>query len=679
MFINKIAKMCATQLAKFLNQLNVENQNDDIGVEAPIVYQDEEDDKTVCQKGTFRSTLISYDLQPILNPGVSGTVFFAGEEDHEIEAKLNFQLSVWNLNPELDYGTKLKAIRKRIKFLVKTGDVVEPGQVLFQEDLLGTGEFVDAAKYKKGEDFKFVVTGKPDITYDDIRLDENSSSGQVNVKISGKHVTTGCNNQKVAGEAAKMCFVPNPKAKNLRDIKQLGGFVLYQTEGSHEETVNAILEGKAKRIPHVVVAAGSEAIKGSQISKQLWAATKYCMTGKQSIMQIRDTGIEGCEGRTSYPTDADINEINTFIDASVRQVTGVRYFRDQFRDILEAQYNKNKNVSFEGNYMFCSGDAMFGMHHTTTELSLTEENKSKGGKIYWEGLTALHNLNSILGYMAYATGERNRKEMEIILDVAEGYIPESKTVWEDEHVVEFENSSSIISILNSAPKNLCVNHSMGNLVYVSTDLAKILGLTPNGGVNLIAKCVIDIIRHYSVTDERDADWYRSRDALLNIYVANCYKSVIGEGGDAKNTQLKNSTKSGKIVYTMKVRGVESPWCNEGEVYLPSNDTWAARLQGHEVLVWRNPNPSYSAATVKIVGPATEECPEPDIILPRQVVAKSCLTVPSIDWYGPNNGDDDGDLCNFVSIDELMKWAYKTSNKETLKCIPQLHNTIYPEG
>jgi hypothetical protein len=332
--------------------------------------------------------------------------------------------------------------------------------------------------------------------------------------------------------------------------------------------------------------------------------------------------------------------------------------------------------------MFITGDAIFGMHHTTTELSLTEENRSSNGsgKIYWEGLQSIHNINNDLGLALKATGYQNEREMSILLDVAYEKTPKGATYWTDKNYVEFEDASSISSILKAAPNNLVITHGGGYDVWVSTELAKIMGLTPEGGVNLVAKCIVDIIRHYGVhPDDRPKDWTSTRDQLLNIYVSCCKQSVVGddEFGEGRNTPLKNATKSGKRVYTMKVRGIEASWVTEGEVYLASNDPWAGKLQGKRLLVWRNPNPSYLFAVVKIVGPATEYCEFPDIVRDKQLVAKACLTVPAIEWYGGNNGDDDGDLCNFLSIDALMSWVKNPKNLECIKSVPRLFRKLYP--
>jgi hypothetical protein len=127
---------------------------------------------------------------------------------------------------------------------------------------------------------------------------------------------------------------------------------------------------------------------------------------------------------------------------------------------------------------------------------------------------------------------------------------------------------------------------------------------------------------------------------------------------------------------MKVRGCEAPWVEENCIYISSDDLWASKLQGKRVVHWRNPNPSFKTARVVIIGPATELCPNPDIVTGRQVVAKGCFTVPALEWYGTNNGDDDGDLGNFFVLEEIAQWTANAKNHKHLEKMQYLYESIY---
>ena len=667
-----INNMSAAELIKYYNSIAPKT----IGLEAPIIFQVNE--QRISQLGAYRSTLISYDLNPAINPGVSGTVYLKGSEQIKLPATLSFPVSIWNLKTEeRTFKNINKQINDRFKYLVKKGDTVKNGDPLYEVAEVKKDSFLKGAVYNKGIDFTFEV--------EKIRKIEkpliDGNTAQVTVRIDGFHLTKS-NAEKVAGDGAKMCFTPNPMPENLNDL-QYGGVLLYETVNDHKHTIELINSNSIESLPMPEVVAGSEAIKGDHVIAQLYAATNFCINNEPTIVDVKErTDIEGLESKVAYWSNEQVEAINQFKRKSIRTITAVREFSDRFAAVLKKQYADNNHVTFIGNVMYITGEAIIGIHHTTTELSLTEENRSsQKGKVYFEGLAVLADLNPNLGRLLQATGYDNRRLADLFIQSANAITNGTEVVWDNTYYHPIPDNSSTVQLLMNLPKRIIIKSAGNESILIIKEVAIRMGLTPTGGVNLIAKLVANLSHLFSVPlEQRGPEWDETKQMLCNSFYSNIDKQVKVNTDEAysKNKMLKEVTKTGNVAYTMKVRGVEAPWVKANDVYLPSNDPWALKLQGHSIIWWRNPLPKYFQSTVKIVGPSTAATVNgelvqviPDIITPKQVIAKACLSVPAIEWYGVNNGDDDGDLVSFLSLDELYKWAKNPRNKKAIDSVPGL--------
>ena len=82
------------------------------------------------------------------------------------------------------------------------------------------------------------------------------------------------------------------------------------------------------------------------------------------------------------------------------------------------------------------------------------------------------------------------------------------------------------------------------------------------------------------------------------------------------------------------------------------------------MLFRSPNPSFKASTVKTVGVANSNTA--DVTLRAEYCGNSVLYIPIIDWYGVNNGDDDGDSVSYIIIDDVLDWALNPRNANLVK-------------
>ena len=72
--------------------------------------------------------------------------------------------------------------------------------------------------------------------------------------------------------------------------------------------------------------------------------------------------------------------------------------------------------------------------------------------------------------------------------------------------------------------------------------------------------------------------------------------------------------------------------------------------------------------VVAVGPATDSCPNPDIVTEEQILGNNKVYLYPTTWY-KTAGDVDGDICQGIDLTWLMsKWVTKKANHTALKAV-----------
>ncbi len=648
----------AAQISQLNNKLSA--QYSQLGVDSPQ-YTKTQTESEIGQLGLIASTCLAMTF--LLNAGTSGATYCAGDFklNLQIDSNLSAQTTVFGIPAQLPVKEKVEWVKRQFKFLVKKGDTVRLGQPWFS--VIQNGVEVLGEEYSKGTgEFEFRVYETPELGFENIRFEsraDQATTAQVTLKVRGAHCATS-SVEKVTADGIKAALVPMPtRLKSLADLA-LGGFLMYESLGSHEENIKAIKAGKAVRIPTASISIGAESYKGASALRNMAACHMLLHEGQQYEMTEHVVEGEGVQGKVVYESDKQVEFANKVTEYQVHNVCFVRAVSQRVWENWKAQHANTPDCTFmehEGMFLvFHTLPARFGALHLTVELSSTLENRSwKRGKVYLEALATLNSINPYLGRVLWLTGAAGRRKVDMLLQCANAKeAPENLPVW-DQNTVAALASGTLKDVLCKLPAMVWIKDSTNHKHLVSFGVAALIGMTPSGGTNTLARAGRDLALHFAAPiSARQDNWSSVLNQLLGAWRGALNVEMAGSSQKDRSKLLKDMTKSGNVLSTCKVRGINTAWSESGKVYLSSKDTWAPMLKGKTVIFQRNPIVGYLPGEMVIVGP--DEIA--DIKTDRDVIGAGVLYVEHEDWYRGNTGDDDGDLVSFLVLDDLVNWVLK---------------------
>lgn len=232
---------------------------------------------------------------------------------------------------------------------------------------------------------------------------------------------------------------------------------------------------------------------------------------------------------------------------------------------------------------------------------------------------------------------------------------------------------------------LCKEGEGSEAIIVSPLLAKHLGAASGGQLNLYAAVVYQLgMLLQSPYPPEDKVWgaeWKQWWASHSTAVLDCML-----GGEIAREQAKagllGATSRGKGVYAAKVGGTmfnvlkldgTRHMAKPGELYVSTSNP-LVKLDGLNVIPWRNPMPFLDCLTVVAVGPSTEYCKHPTVELDEDILPDSKIFAHPFQ-ISKTAGDVDGDGWQLLCIEKLLDWACKPENQAAIDAVPGLREGL----
>lgn len=658
--------------------------------------------------GTYLSTIRCF--SPLLQ-SFSGDGKSLGKFELKLNSILTFQVTVNHCpikeNGE-DYATVLKKKRAHLMSVIKlrtsegiyeVGKVLPNGTELFHLEY-PTGK-VPGACTDKGFNWKFVCAKKPVISKADVDWIgmnmETATKARVTIKVPGWYIAES-NAEKFAGVLTKLMLDPMPMASSLDDLKW-GSTLMYESKLSLDATVTAILDNSLQPCPHPLVYSGQETSKGASTAP-ISAAALHALTGKYVARKVENHQqkllVGGKEtlhnvGDVTWDSDSFVNFRREWNEASIHWAVIAKWIPSSlyhtFYESVRGNSDTFKFVPYlDGYLIFHKCEVRAELSPLTMETSTVGENNktdSARGSLFSELIQIISKVGDpVIAKVLYATGWKARKLANMV--VALGY---NKTISrEDAEEANIKCVNPLVDrvelpenpqeALNTLSKKvgevfwipLSESDPEGEGCLISPLVGMKLGLAPGSQLNLYAKVIFDIATLLNTKLELDEtvftkEWAQAMSAHRTVVTQMLRGEEINENvssilGDTTRAQFVWSSKVGACIF----QGVEPNGLHV------STDHALASKQGSYHLVWRNPMAFILGLKVVAVGPATDSCPNPDVVTPEQILGSNKIYLFPTTWYR-TAGDVDGDICQGIDLTWLMaKWVTKKVNHEALKAV-----------
>lgn len=690
-------------------------------------------DQALYHHGTYLSTIRCF--SPLLQ-SFSGDGKCVGKFDLTLNSILSYQITINHCPLKEDGEDDASVLKRKQRHLAsvmkvitsegayEVGKVLPNGTEMFHLEY-ATGK-VPGACTSKGANWSFVVAKKPVISgKSDIEwIGEmaTATKARVTLKIPGWFVSQS-NAEKFAGVLTKLMLDPIPMAKSLGDLKW-GSTLMYETTAgtSIESAVQAILNGNMQPCPHPLVYSGQETSKGAATAP-ISAAAIHAMTGKYVArkvqlhqQKIKSGGKETLHdvGEVTWDSDSFIKFRYEWNEASIHWAVIAKWIpaslypvfyesvgnSDIFR-FVPYPVNIPAHLTPTGYLVFHKCEVRAELSPLTMETSTVGENNKTDaarGSLFSELIQVISQVGDpVIAKVLYATGWKARKMAQMVIKLGEY----KNLTWDDVQEMNLKNKTQITCIdpvndkfdLPENPQE-ALNHlskKVGEVFFVpyseydpegagclvSPLLATKLGMAPGSQLNLYAKVMFDIAMLLNSKLELDEttftkEWLQAMGAHNTVVT----QILRGEEVNENVSSVLGDTTRAQFVWSSKVGACIFQGVDPNGLHV-STDHPLASKQGSYHLVWRNPMAFILGLKVIAVGPATEACPNPDIVTEKQILGNNKTYMYPTTWY-KTAGDVDGDICQGIDLTWLMsKWVTNTANHAALKAVGVFNQLFKP--
>jgi hypothetical protein len=637
--------------------------------------------------GTYLSAIRCF--SPLLQ-SFSGDGKCVGKFEIKLNSILTYQVTV-NYCPIKEDGEDLASVLKRkrahlakvIKLVTsegsyEVGKVLPNGTEMFHLEYK-TGK-VPGACTDKGANWRFVVAKKPSITKTDVEWIgsmETATKARVSIRIPGWYVSES-NAEKYAGVLTKLMLDPMPMASSLDDLKW-GSVLMYETTATTpiEFAVQAILNGSIQPCPHPLVYSGQETSKGASTAP-ITAAALHALTGKYVAreVQVHQQKIKTGSKETLHDVGEVTWDCNAFVqfrkewnEASIHNAVIVRWLPNSLKEVISESVGGDSDtfrfVPYGGIGSKAAGWLAFHKCEVRAELSpLTMETSTVGennktdsarGSLFSELIQVISQVGDpVIAKVLYATGWKARKMADMVIALGD-YRSVSKEDADELGVTAVDPINDKIElpanpqeVLNTLSKKFgevfwvpfSENDTEGEGCLISPLLATKLGLAPGSQLNLYAKVCFDIANLLNSKLELDETMFTKEWAqAISAHRTVVSDMLRGEEINENVSSILGDTTRAQFVWSSKIGACIFQGVDPNGLHV-STDHPLASKQGSYHLVWRNPMAFILGLKVIAVGPATDSCPNPDIVTKEQILGSNKVYLYPTTWY-KTAGDVDG--------------------------------------
>ena len=637
--------------------------------------------------GTYLSTIRCF--SPLLQ-SFSGDGKCVGKFDLTLNSILSYQITI-NHCPikaeDEDSASILKRKRAHLAKVIKVvtsegyyevGKILSHGTEMFHLEY-ATGK-VPGACIDKGANWQFVVAKKPVITKSDVEWIgsmETATKARVTLKIPGWFVSQS-NAEKFAGVLTKLMLDPMPLAKSLDDLKW-GANLIYETTESTpiQNSVEAILNGSIQPCLHPLVYSGQETSKGASTAP-ISASALHALTGKyvarkvqvhQQELKTGNTTTLHNVGEVTWDSDEFVKFRYAWNEASIHWAVIAKWIPSSlyhvFYESVGGDSDTFKFVEYQGGYLiFHKCEVRSELSPLTMETSTVGENNKTHeakGSLFSELIQVISKVGDpVIAKVLYATGWKARKMANMVIKLGENkFVSYDEVVQKnaeygldikciDPLTDKLELPENPLDALNHLSKKigevfwvpLDINSPEGEGMLVSPILATKLGLAPGSQLNLYAKIMFDIACLLNSKLELDEtefnkEWLQAMSAHNTVVT----QMLKGEEINENVSSILGDTSRAQFVWSSKIGACIFDGVDPNGLHV-STDHSLATKQGSYHLLWRNPMAFILGLRVIAVGPATEACPEPNIVTKEQILGSNKVYLYPTTWY-KTAGDVDG--------------------------------------
>ena len=669
--------------------------------------------------GTYLSTIRCF--SPLLQ-SFSGDGKSLGKFELKLNSILTFQVTVNHCpikEDGEDYATVLKKKRAHLMSVIKlrtSEGIYEVGKVLPNGTELFHLEYhtgvVPGACTDKGSNWRFICAKKPVISKSDVDWIgmnmETATKARVTIRIPGWYVAES-NAEKFAGVLTKIMLDPMPIASSLNDLKW-GSTLMYESNLSIEASVTAILDGSLKSCPHPLVYSGQETSKGASTAP-ISAAAIHAMTGKYVARRVETHQqkllVGGKEtlhnvGDVTWDSDSFVHFRREWNKASIHWAVITKWIPASLYPVFYKSVGGNsdsfKFVPYPVNtpvHLAPTGYLVFHKCEVRAELSpLTMETSTVGennktdsarGSLFSELIQIISKVGDpVIAKVLYATSWKARKLADMVIALGDNRYVSREDAEElgvkcvDPLVDKVELPENPQEALNTLSKKvgevfwvpLSESDPEGEGCLISPLVGMKLGLAPGSQLNLYSKVIFDIATLLNTKLELDEtvftkEWAQAMSAHRTVVT----QMLRGEEINENVSSILGDTTRAQFVWSSKVGACIFQGVNPNGLHVSTDHALASKhKQGSYHLVWRNPMAFILGLKVVAVGPATDNCPTPDIVTEEQILGNNKVYLYPTTWY-KTAGDVDGDICQGIDLTWLMaKWVTKKANHTALKAV-----------
>lgn len=691
-------------------------------------------DQALYHHGTYLSTIRCF--SPLLQ-SFSGDGKCVGKFDLTLNSILSYQITINHCPLKEDGEDDASVLKRKQRHLAsvmkvitsegayEVGKVLPNGTEMFHLEY-ATGK-VPGACTTKGDNWSFVVAKKPVISgKSDIEwIGEmaTATKARVTLKIPGWFVAQS-NAEKFAGVLTKLMLDPMPMASTIDDLKW-GSTLMFETTAATpiESAVQAILNGSVQPCPHPLVYSGQETSKGAATAP-ISASALHALTGKYVArkvqvhqQKIKSGGKETLHdvGEVTWDSDSFIKFRYEWNEASIHWALIAKWIPASlypvFHESVGGDSDSFKFVPYPVNtpaHLTPTGYLVFHKCEVRAELSpLTMETSTVGennktdaarGSLFSELIQVISQVGDpVIAKVLYATGWKARKMAQMVIKLGEY----KNLTWDDVQEMNLKNKTQITCIdpvndkfdLPENPQE-ALNHlskKVGEVFFVpyseydpegagclvSPLLATKLGMAPGSQLNLYAKVMFDIAMLLNSKLELDEttftkEWLQAMGAHNTVVT----QILRGEEVNENVSSVLGDTTRAQFVWSSKVGACIFQGVDPNGLHVATDHPLASK-QGSYHLVWRNPMAFILGLKVIAVGPATEACPNPDIVTEEQILGNNKTYLYPTTWY-KTAGDVDGDICQGIDLTWVMsKWVTNTANHAALKAVGVFNKLFKP--